>query len=240
MLVKTKGIIIRSVKYGESSLIFDAYTEEYGLCSFIVGGVRKKKASSPPSLFQLMSWVDMVVYFKNQQHLNRVKETRPLFHYRNIPFDIKKRSLGLFMVEIIQKSIKETEHNSSMFHFIEKSFRLLDETEKPIRNFHIGFLLHLSGYLGFRPHGNWGPEKPYLDLLNGYFVDSPHPVYTLSKDTSQRLSECLHCTFDQLTTLSTSRQERKDIVQSLITFYSLHLERFKEINTYKILSEILE
>ena len=239
MLTKVKGIIIRSVKYGESSLIFDAYTEEYGLCSFIVGGVRKKKAASPPALFQLMSWVEMVVYFKNQQHLNRVKETQSFYHYRSIPFDIKKRSIGLFMVEIIQKSIKETEPNPGLFQFIEQSFVLLDKTQGSIRNFHIGFLLQLSGFLGFRPNGSWSRENPYLDLLNGLFVNSPHPVYTIKQEISKKISECLQCNYSQLSNLPTSREERNEMVQILITFYRLHLARFQEINTYKILSEVL-
>ena len=46
MVHKTKGIILRSVKYGETSLIVTAFTELFGLQSYLVNGVRtvsKKK-----------------------------------------------------------------------------------------------------------------------------------------------------------------------------------------------------
>ena len=43
MLIKTAGIIFQTKKYSESSLIADIYTEEKGLRSYIISGVRSKK-----------------------------------------------------------------------------------------------------------------------------------------------------------------------------------------------------
>lgn len=41
MISKTKGIVLRSVKYGETSLIVTIFTELFGLQSYLVNGVRQ-------------------------------------------------------------------------------------------------------------------------------------------------------------------------------------------------------
>ena len=41
MTHKTKGIVLRTVHYGETSVITSVYTELFGLQSYIVKGVRQ-------------------------------------------------------------------------------------------------------------------------------------------------------------------------------------------------------
>ena len=76
MLV-TDAIVLRAVKYAETSMVADLYTREEGLVSCIAGGVRKKRSSMPASLFQLLQPVNAVIYFKGDSQLNRIKELKP-------------------------------------------------------------------------------------------------------------------------------------------------------------------
>ena len=39
-LHKTKGIVLRAVKYGETSMVVSIFTELFGLQSYLVNGVR--------------------------------------------------------------------------------------------------------------------------------------------------------------------------------------------------------
>ena len=86
MLTKIQGIIIRSVKYGETSLIFDMYTQQFGLASFIVNGARKPKSKLPSSLFQLMNWLEVIAYVKDPRSLSRIKEAQIIFHYQYMQY----------------------------------------------------------------------------------------------------------------------------------------------------------
>src|SRR5690606_27448832 len=88
MLLKTRGIVFRSVKYSETSLIVDIYTEEKGLRKYIISGVRKARSSVSAGLFQVMSLVDIVGYEREGKDLNRLKEIRPAYIFRAIPFDL--------------------------------------------------------------------------------------------------------------------------------------------------------
>jgi DNA repair protein RecO (recombination protein O) len=43
MLDKTEGIVLKTTKYSESSVITSIFTKKYGLLSFIVQGIRSSK-----------------------------------------------------------------------------------------------------------------------------------------------------------------------------------------------------
>jgi len=66
MLLNTQGIILRNVKYGESSLIIDAYTEAKGRQSYILNSVRSQKARTKQSVVAVGSFVDS----KEQWHFS--------------------------------------------------------------------------------------------------------------------------------------------------------------------------
>lgn len=240
MLTKIQGIIIRSIKYGETSLIFDMYTQQFGLASFIVNGARKPKSKLPSSLFQLMNWLEVIAYVKDPRSLSRIKEAQIIFHYQYLPFNRRKSSVALFITEVIQKTIKENEANLPLFSFLHDTFSFLDLSEKPIANLHIAFLLELSSFLGFQPQGKWSDHQPYFHLVSGQFVEVAHPMYTLDRDISQAISGYLSLTMEKVHEHIVTREMRQRVVAEIISFYHYHLDRMPEIKTHKILSEVFD
>ena len=117
MLIKTRGIIFRAKKYSVTSLIVDIYTEEKGLRSYIISGVRKKRSAVSASLLQMMSLVDMVAYHRDDKDLTRIKEIKAAHVFQSLPFDVRKSAVGQFMIEIVRKTLRETEENPTLFEF---------------------------------------------------------------------------------------------------------------------------
>jgi len=76
MLHKTKGIVLNYIKYSDTSIIAKIYTEAFGLQSYIVNSVRSSKAKNKIALFQPLTLLEMVVYHKNHQGLQRISEMR--------------------------------------------------------------------------------------------------------------------------------------------------------------------
>ena len=106
-LHKTKGIVLRAVKYGETSLIVTIFTELFGLQSYLVNGVRtsSKKGSGKANLFQATAILDMVVYNNELKHLNRIKEFKWSYLYQHIFSDVPKNAVALFMIELLTKCL---------------------------------------------------------------------------------------------------------------------------------------
>ena len=56
MTHKTKGIVLRTVKYGETSLVAIILTELFGVQTYMVNGVRtSKKTSAKANLLSLIN-----------------------------------------------------------------------------------------------------------------------------------------------------------------------------------------
>ncbi|PHN01739.1 DNA repair protein RecO [Flavilitoribacter nigricans] len=239
MLLKTRGIVFRAIKYSETSLIVDIYTEARGLRKYIVSGVRKAKSSVSAGLFQVMSLVEIVAYEREGKDLNRLKEIRPAYIFTGIPFDLRKGAVGLFMAEVARKTIRESEENPSLFDFFFRSFQHLDQTDQPVVNLHLHFMLELSTFLGFTPGGDHTEETPYFDLQEGVFVGETgsHP-YFLEESLAVYLYQLLESSMESSHGVKIGREERRKLLLNLLDYYRLHLEGFPEINAHLILQEV--
>lgn len=242
MLLETTGIVFRTVKYGETSVIADIFTEEKGLHTFIGSGVRAAKARMPYSLFQPMMVVDLVAYFRDDPNaMNRLKELRASEIWQAIPFDIKRGAIALFMAEICRKSIQEIEENRELYDFLLANLRWLDTTPHPIANLHLHFLLGLSSFLGFHPQVEFEAHgELFFDLREGHFgpVPPPSSLYLDPEQTAQMLA-FLHTPLENCHEIHLSRTERKTLLTKMLQFYELHLPGFSGANTPDILEMVM-
>src|SRR5687768_12814689 len=192
-LHKTKGIVLRAVKYGETSLIVTMFTELFGLQSYLVNGVRTstKKGSGKANLFQPAAILDLVVYHNELKNIQRLKEFKWGHLYTTLFFDVIKNSVALFMIELMQKTLKQPEPNPDLFHFLEDSFLHLDiSDESVVANYPLFFALHLSGFYGFRFSDTYSSKNHILDLREGEFVsEQPTHAYFLDGDYSNITSQ---------------------------------------------------
>lgn len=240
MLLKTRGIIFRTKKYSESSLIVDIYTEAKGLRSYIVSGVRSKRAKFSPSLLQVMTLVDVVVYHRENKGLTRIKEIQPAYIFRRIPFDMTCGAIGLFMAEIARKTIRESEEHTPLFQFLFDSFQHLDETTHSVANLHLYFMLHLSLFLGFLPGGEASEETPLFDMREGHFIGGTvGHRYFMEERLSFLMSELLLRAKEEVHQVEMTRKERQLLLKGLLDFYRLHIDNFPEIHAHAILETVL-
>lgn len=239
MLLKTRGIVFRTHKYGESSLIVEMYTEQRGLRKYIISGVRSTKARTKASLLQVMTLLEIVAYERDDRDLNRLKELQPAFIYESIPFDVRKGAVGLFMVEVARKAIREREENHALFNFLFDRFAGLDQNVNSSANYHLAFLLELSAYLGFAPAGEYTAETPIFDLQDGEFVAGPpdHSQY-LVDEVALAFYELLHYPAPRSHELKLEREVRQTLLSELIRYFQLHLEGMGEVNAHLILREV--
>ena len=86
MTHKTKGVVLRTVKYGETSVIASVYTELFGVQSYIVKGVRQatKKSQGKSNYFQPGALLNMVVYHNELKNLQFIKEYEWSYLYNEV------------------------------------------------------------------------------------------------------------------------------------------------------------
>jgi len=239
MISKTRGVVLHSIKYGDSSLIVHVYTEKYGRQSFMVSGVRGRKGKNKASFFMPLSLLDLEIYYKPKRDMQRISETRILIPFHDIPFHIDKNTIALFISEILYKVLKEHEENPPLFEFLLNAIGFLDVYEGNIANFHLVFLMNLSRFLGFYPNVETYEDGYYFDLKNGSFKKSVpyHPNY-LEKKQSVLFRELLSVNFSNFQAYHPTGKERKGLLELVINYFGLHIESLGNINSYRILKEV--
>jgi len=243
-LHNTKGIVLRTVKYGETSVIVTIFTELFGIQSYIVNGVRtsSKKGSGRANLFQPGAILDLTAYHNELHHLQRLREFKWSYIYQHIFFDVLKNSVALFMVELLSKTLKQPESNAELFYFAEDAFTHLDKAdEQVVANFPLYFALHLASFYGFRVSDQYTEQTAYLDLQEGEFVHE-HPVhphflgYPYSYITSQLLKVMQP---HELTQIKLNQDTRRILLQAYQAYYALHIQDFGVMKTLPVLQEVL-
>lgn len=243
MTHKTKGIVLRTVKYGETSIITSVYTELFGIQSYIVKGVRQstKKSSAKAIYFQPAAVLDMVVYHNEFKNLNFIKEYQWGYLYQNVLFDVIKNTVAMYIVEMLQHSLKQPEANPELFYMVEGTLKQLDNGSATlVANLPLYFCLHLAGELGFRVQGGYNKVTPFLDLQEGKFVEGkPSHPYFLDDLLASATSRLLSINFyNDLENLHFSRIVRKELILAFQNYIALHVDDFGEIKSLPILQEI--
>ncbi len=219
MLHKTRGVVFRFTKYGETSIIVSIFTELFGLQSYIVNGVRTKSAKNKIALFQPLTLLDLVVYHRENADILRIKEVKCLHAYQTIHNDIRKSAIAIFLNEVINRGVKDQSHANEICEFLIHSLITLDETKVP-ENFHLIFLLKLSRYLGF------GPQTKE-EVLG---------VWLISEEEEDILANLINAEYNSNITMSYT--SRSKLLEALLRFYATHIDNFGEIKSVQVLKEM--
>jgi len=221
VLHKTRGIVFRFTKYGETSIIVNIFTELFGMQSYIVNGVRNKSSKTKIALYQPLTLLDLVVYHREHASINRIKEIKCLYPYQSLSTDVRKTALAMFMNEIITKTIREESHAQELCEFLIESFITLDQQTDRTENFHLIFLLKLSRLLGFGAHTT-------NDVLNMRVPD---------QHVQNLLTELIRAEYNHAFQITSA--QRRELLDLILKFYADHIDTLGEIKSVQVLREVL-
>ena len=214
MLHKTRGIVIRYIRFRETSIIVTIFTEEFGMQSYIINGIRSAKSKRSIAAFSPLTLLDLVVYQKKSSEIQRLSEWKRSILQNEMYIDIQKSTIALFLSEILFKSIRESDPSEELFDFLFHSIEWLDNTESGLSTFHIQFIAKLTRYLGF--------------ALDHYVAD----------ESMEKLQEFGKMGYGEVK--KAGRRERNDNLERLLLFYKEHIEGFGNVKSLPILQEVFE
>ena len=98
-------------------------------------------------MFQPAAMLDLVIYHQESKNLQRLKEYSWNHLYQHIFSDVVTHAVALFMIELLQKCLKQPEPNPELYYFMEDALNGLDQADQRIQaNFPLFFALHLAGF----------------------------------------------------------------------------------------------
>ncbi len=235
MLVKTKAIVISSLKYQEKSLIVKCFTQSDGLKSYFVpNAFAAKKSNQKIAYFQPLSLLEIEASHKNKGTLEHFKEIKLAHAYQTIYSDIVKSTITMFLSEIIHHSIHEEEKNESLFDFLESALLWLDAHDE-MANFHLIMMLEMTKFLGFYPD-NSEIDSKFFDVKEGVF--SPFQgIDCLSEHETFLFKKLIDLKFDSDQKVFAGT-ERQILLKILLHYYTVHLDGFKKPKSLDVLKEV--
>jgi len=238
MIYPTRGIVLNHIKYGESGIVVNVYTEQFGRQSYMLNRGRSKRSKGLTVLLQPLALLEMEVYHREKSEIQRIKDYRVSLPLTSIPFNQKKRAMAFFLTELMNKVLREEEENRPLFEFIYHSIEVFDSGISGDHNFHLFFIFHLSRFLGFGPKEKKNEER-FFDLLNGQFstVEPAHGTY-LDEKACQLWEKLFQLKVDALEALRLSSDQRHQLLTDLLSYYALHLDGMGELKSLEVLRQL--
>lgn len=236
-----QGIVLQSIRYGDTSLIVKVFTRNLGLRSYMVKGAFNRNSKSRAALFQNLHLINYVEASRpNKGSLGYLKDVQLTTVYQSIPFVMNKSAILMYISELLSKTIIEQEQNEVMFDFIVRSLLWLDLVEQDYANFPLFFTLELTRHLGFYPKANH--ETGYcFDMMEGSFAhDLPVHPYYFDNENAQLLAQMLNVSIDEACRMPLRVSQRRELLDGLIMFMRLHAPVMNDFHSHEVLKTVLE
>ena len=256
MIAKTEAIILKGMKYRETSKILTLYTRQYGKVSVIAKGARDPKSKFGSAL-EPMNYVLTVFYKKDNRDLQLLTQCDLMKSFRGISEDMGRLHAAMAIVELVDAVSHAEEQNVQLFETTVRSLEVINSATKNPLHLLYAFELQLAGILGFQPnfltcHGcgrtmdETAMDESGVELqLNGGGVLCVHCV---SKSLGQgRISAGSLKVLQRLQTLedmeiatrmSFSSQIRNEIAGTLRRFLQSHVDGLHRLKSEEVFAAI--
>lgn len=242
MVKQSLAIVIKSQKYGDTSLICHLFTRTYGLQMFMIKGVRSAKSKSiNANLFQVGNVLDIQMYYNPSKNFQILKECNPVYVYNNLRENIQRNCVQTFAIEVLTQIVIAAEPQEDVFDFTFDFFKVLEE-ETSIPSIYLPsyFVTQMNQLSGYNINGQFSELTPFFNFVSGTFTTSqPQFPPFIEGATALILSRINSVTSIHELTQIPNIPERKLILQALLLFMEYHYPDFKPLKSLPVLSIIL-
>ena len=146
---KSSCIILRSIRWQESSKIVTVYAREWGKTGIIAKGALRPKSVFSGKL-ESLNLVEAIISHKDSRQLQILTDLQVLHSFSRLRLKPDHLAYSLAILELLDHTLEEHQSDPLFFDFSETMLRRLEITERPEVVFWY-YILKLSSFLGFRP-----------------------------------------------------------------------------------------
>jgi len=236
MVTADRIIVLKYVKYSDSSIIVQALSQKHGRVSLMVRGLGKNRTKL--GAFHPLALLDAVYSYREDRQVQRLSEYKPNPLLANCTTDLRKSTQLMFLAEVVGKSVMPETPDSLVFAFVEQSIMMLEEMEKGLAEFHIAFLVKLSQFLGFHP-GQESVDMPFFDLTLGHGVEiRPHHKHYIGNDLFKKMYRYFDLKYSELDVCPLSKTDRDFLLDVVVMWYANNIVSMADINSHEILHQV--
>jgi DNA repair protein RecO (recombination protein O) len=251
MIVSTDAVILRSIKYGDTSRIITAYTRSHGTTTLIAKGARGPKPRFR-SAIEVMTRSQLVYYRKESRDIQMLSQADSLDNHPGLQSDPNKLMLGFAVIEFANAAIRGEEAHEEIFELLRETLSMLDRAERNPGNILLRFLVRFSAELGFaldlrhcaRCRGDLSGEiavtgNVHLEIREGAFCCSECSEgasgIVLAADAFKGLQWAAACEPSRLPTLALRRSSELQALRALHLYIAAHVQGMRAVHTMEMM-----
>lgn len=242
-ILKTQGIVLKTIPYGEKGCITRVFTRDYGVIPCLIKNTRRKDGKHKLSYFKELTILMLDLSKYKNSDFYRIDDLQICYLYAfQISFyqDLNKVCIFMFLAEVIEKCTKEDVYSPELYDFIYSSLMEMDNCEKISFDFHLIFMIQLTRLFGLAMNFDNYSETAVFNIAEGTFTEKapsqelciPAKYALLMKDAfSLQLNDRLP---------GSNTEIRRNLITYLQYFYRYHFPNFKDLKSVHVLKQIIE
>lgn len=207
-------IVLSTTIVKESAIVVHTLSREWGRRGFLVQSAKK----AGMSLFLPLNILEADVVENPRSDLWSIKNIHALNALNGIRGNLHKNTMTLFLAEVLFRTLQEGANEDGLYEWCVGSILTLDALPADFANFHIRFLLELSGAMGFRPS----------------FQD----IAPFAGDKAVILKPFLETSFSESMLIPLSGEVRNSLCEILIRYLEFHTEQPIRVKSLDVLREL--
>lgn len=255
MIEKITAIVIDITRHNDKHNVVTLYSRSRGRLSFLSSVGSGKAGKLRQARLQPLAVVDADINFKPNAELQKLGSFSLHNVWTDIYFHPMKRMMILFLSEFLNKLLRASMPDPSLWDYLYQSISLLDNTEGNFGNFNIAFLSSLLPFAGIQPDptkynpgyifnmqtGNFTPDFLEADFLpsSERLSYSQSKGYILRGDEAKIAALLCRINFFNVRILKLDRTSRYNIIQKLLQYYSIHFPGSGNLKSLEILHDLL-
>ncbi|MDE6859778.1 MAG: DNA repair protein RecO [Duncaniella sp.] len=234
-------IALKVTKHSDKQSILTALSRERGRVSLALPAGSGKSSARMKALTMPLCVIECVTDSRSEREIIPMRQVHQLIPLRTIHSNPVKQMVAMFLAEVLNALLRETNEDESLFDFITRCIRILDEADGTgTANFHICFLYQLGRLSGIEPDTSTFTPGSILDIRDGIWRQTMplHREY-LTPEESAAAYRLSRMTFSNYYKYRYTREERNRILNALLHYLSVHFVSLRNIHSLEILRAML-
>ncbi len=243
-IIKTEAVVLSKLAYGDSSIIADLFTEDYGRLPVIVKGGRSSK-SKIGLLIDPINHLQVIFYQKETRELQLLSNAELLSQNSSLKDDLEKIKYAYAVIELIKNLMAEHEVNHRVFKGVVRILSIINSAnEIPAISFGRFFLFFLNeiGYQFQLDKCAICEGKNFSSLSLYYNFEKGLICGKCTQDTvdfyhiNMELFQYLYCLKTNISAENYSIKTIKEAIYLLERHLKYHIPDFKGIQSLQIVN----
>ncbi|MBN1633519.1 MAG: DNA repair protein RecO [Ignavibacteria bacterium] len=233
-IVETEAILIKKFKFGDTSIIANFFSKNFGKFSALIKGARNLK-SGKSALYQSLNRLSLYFNKKENRELQIINKADLIDSYEGIKKELDKINTGLRILELTNKLYIEYDKHAETYHLLVNILKNIEISADNIINYLIYFQLKISEHTGISFFGN---KKEGKMIINSVISDETFDYKSSFKEIDTYMDVLYKINLSDLDSLNQLHIDNADLISDFLDSYLIQDNYGRDLKTKRTINQM--